>query len=105
MVFIDITFASFMLLNFVYIPFPSIAFCVLQARDKGRLCWRSKSNYTPNWAKNNQSEGGGAAPSYTVPDSDTETDMYQSFKYRYMTLFPQGATFQHQNTSGMARNV
>ena len=87
----------------------SVVFGILQARDKGRLCWRSKSHYAPSWTSSKSHyDGVGVAPSYTgPPDSDTETDLYQSFKYRYMTLFPQTHTLQHQHEhcSGVPHDV
>ncbi|CAL1547097.1 unnamed protein product [Lymnaea stagnalis] len=79
----------------------SVVFGILQARDRGRLCWKSKPNYVPDWGRGHYD---GVTPNYAMQDSDNEAEFSPPAKTQ--TLFPQTIGFKHHHcNSRTAQNV
>ncbi|BFY97734.1 hypothetical protein BsWGS_00775 [Bradybaena similaris] len=77
----------------------SVVFGILQAKDRGRLCWRSKPNYVPDWSKGHYD---GVTPHYAMQDSDNETELPPPAKIQ--TFFPLTVAYKYHHRTG-AQNV
>lgn len=88
------------MINIFFFFISSVVFGILQARDRGRLCWKSKPNYVPDWSKGHYD---GVTPSYAMQDSDNEGEFSPTAKAR--NLFPQTVIFKYPHRPGTAQNV
>ncbi|XP_059163453.1 furin-like protease kpc-1 isoform X3 [Physella acuta] len=70
----------------------SVIFGILQARERGRLCWKSKPNYVPDWGKGHYD---GVTPNFALHDSDNEAEFSPPAKTQ--TLFPASLGFKHHH--------
>ncbi|KAH9499166.1 hypothetical protein Btru_004327 [Bulinus truncatus] len=69
----------------------SVIFGILQARDRGRLCWKNKPNYVPDWGKGHYD---GVTPNYARHETDMEAEF--SLPAKAHTLFSQAIGYKHQ---------
>ncbi|XP_055860117.1 furin-1-like isoform X4 [Biomphalaria glabrata] len=72
----------------------SVVFGILQARERGRLCWKNKPNYVPDWGKGHYD---GVTPNLAMHDRDMEAEF--SLPAKTHTLFSQAIGYKHQRCS------
>ncbi|KAK0070027.1 furin, partial [Biomphalaria pfeifferi] len=72
----------------------SVVFGILQARERGRLCWKNKPNYVPDWGKGHYD---GVTPNLAMHDHDMEAEF--SLPAKTHTLFSQAIGYKHQRCS------